>query len=43
MRILASGHFPDRAFESSPAGNVQLGILRRANMLALSDPRKIVR
>jgi hypothetical protein len=42
MRVLASGHFPDPAFESSPAGNVQLGILRKANTLVLSDPGKIV-
>ncbi len=34
---------PDPAFESSPAGNVRLGILRTANTLVLSDPGKIVR
>src|SRR5208283_5253176 len=42
MRVLASGHFPDPAFESSPAGKVRLGILREANTLVLSDPGKIV-
>jgi len=42
MRVLASGHFPDPAFESSPAGKVRLGILRKANTLVLSDPGKIV-
>ena len=38
----APGHFPDPAFESSPAGNVRLGILKKANTLVLCDPDKIV-
>jgi hypothetical protein len=41
MLVLASGHFPDPAFESSPAGKVWLRILRKANTLVLSDPGKI--
>jgi len=41
-RVLAPGHFPDPAFESSPAGKVRLGILRKTNTLLLCDPGKIV-